>query len=226
MSQRECAGFNWPECSVSVPEPICISPEAVNRADVARAARSICAHPVLAPRAFFCSAVSGEPRVASVAVGRAHPASRAAEHKSFPPMRFGPVCGPFTSFTSGLGQPRKVESFTLNGRAEARSSGSDRPAGVAIRFHVSANKVEPSSAVFRCNLLSKNDRKAALSDEVVGRRPKVPLVSKSASWACRAERLTGAGEGGDGAIIGPSGEAERIAPAAEPGEEVVLSEAS
>src|SRR5690606_18412255 len=32
MSQRECAGFNWPPLSIPAEEPISISPEAVNRA--------------------------------------------------------------------------------------------------------------------------------------------------------------------------------------------------
>jgi len=32
MSQRECAGFNWPPLSVSAAEPVSICPEAVNRA--------------------------------------------------------------------------------------------------------------------------------------------------------------------------------------------------
>ena len=32
MSQRECAGFNWPEFSISAEEPVSISPEAVSRA--------------------------------------------------------------------------------------------------------------------------------------------------------------------------------------------------
>ncbi len=32
MSQRECAGFNWPPLIVAAVEPVSISPEAVNRA--------------------------------------------------------------------------------------------------------------------------------------------------------------------------------------------------
>jgi hypothetical protein len=32
MSQRECAGFNWPPLSICASEPISISPEAVKRA--------------------------------------------------------------------------------------------------------------------------------------------------------------------------------------------------
>jgi hypothetical protein len=32
MSQRECAGFNWPPLSISAVEPVSISPEAISRA--------------------------------------------------------------------------------------------------------------------------------------------------------------------------------------------------
>lgn len=32
MSQRECAGFNWPELAIPAEEPVSISPEAVSRA--------------------------------------------------------------------------------------------------------------------------------------------------------------------------------------------------
>ena len=34
MSQRECAGFNWPPLSIPAQEPVSISPEAVSRAGV------------------------------------------------------------------------------------------------------------------------------------------------------------------------------------------------
>ena len=32
MSQRECAGFNWPPLSIPASEPVSSSPESVNRA--------------------------------------------------------------------------------------------------------------------------------------------------------------------------------------------------
>lgn len=40
MSQRECAGFNWPPLSIPAEEPISICPEAVNRAGPQIAAKS------------------------------------------------------------------------------------------------------------------------------------------------------------------------------------------
>ncbi len=40
MSQRECAGFNWPPLAVPAEEPVSISPEAVRRAGPINAAVS------------------------------------------------------------------------------------------------------------------------------------------------------------------------------------------
>jgi hypothetical protein len=50
-------------------------------------------------------------------------------------------------------------------------------------------KVEPSEAVTSCNLLTKNDWRLALDNEMEPRRPEVPLVSKPSAFTCRAERL-------------------------------------
>jgi hypothetical protein len=75
-------------------------------------------------------------------------------------------------------------------RADARSAEIDRPAGVARCFQVSVYKVEPTEAVFRRNLFTKDDWRLALADEVMERWPQVPLIIKPCSFACRAERLT------------------------------------
>lgn len=56
------------------------------------------------------------------------------------------------------------------------------------------------------------------------RGPQVPLVSKPAPFACRGERLARAGSGPDGAVLWPSGEAQRKGPSADSGEEVALGE--
>jgi len=76
-------------------------------------------------------------------------------------------------------------------RTDARSAEIERPAGVARAFQVSLYKVEPTEAVFACNLLAKDwDRfRFSVLDEVEPVWPEVPLVSKPASFACRAERL-------------------------------------
>jgi hypothetical protein len=64
-------------------------------------------------------------------------------------------------------QPDKPEALSDMRRAEARSAGIRRPAGVARSFQVSLYKVEPTEAVFARNLLAKDDWRATLVDEVV-----------------------------------------------------------
>jgi hypothetical protein len=108
------------------------------------------------------------------------------------------------------------------GRAEAASRKYGLPARVANRFQVSRYKVEPVNASRACNLLPKDNARAALTDEPVERGPQVPLVSKPAAFACRAERLAGAGPCPDGALFWPTGKAQREGPASNSGEEMAL----
>ncbi|APZ81819.1 hypothetical protein vBEliSR6L_54 [Erythrobacter phage vB_EliS_R6L] len=72
---------------------------------------------------------------------------------------------------------------------EARSAGNDRPAGVANSVQIRRYKIVPPEAVLACNLLPNDDDRADMLDEPVPVRPKVPLVSKPISCACRGERL-------------------------------------
>jgi hypothetical protein len=53
------------------------------------------------------------------------------------------------------------------GRADARRAEIERPIGVARSFQVSLYKVDPSKSVFARNLLTKDDVRLALLDEVV-----------------------------------------------------------
>jgi hypothetical protein len=87
------------------------------------------------------------------------------------------------------------------------------------------NKVGPRLCVFARNLLSKDDWRATLADEVVPGWPEVPLVSKPSSFACRAERLARTGTSPNRSVICPAGATKRVAPDADAGEEVALSEA-
>jgi hypothetical protein len=129
-------------------------------------------------------------------------------------------------FIVGVGQPNKPESLSDVRRADARSAQISRPAGVARSFQVSLYKVEPTEAVLACNLLAKDDWRAALADEVVPVRPEVPLVSNPASCACRAERLARTGSGPYLAVVGPTGAAQGVGPDPDACEEVALGEAS
>lgn len=107
-------------------------------------------------------------------------------------------------------------------RTDARSRERHRPEGVRHGFHVIVYKVDPSVSVFARNLLSKNHCRAALFDEVVPRRPEVPLVIKRKSFACRAERLARAGTGPNRSVIWPAGTPQRVRPDADTGEEMAL----
>jgi hypothetical protein len=112
----------------------------------------------------------------------------------------------------GVRDPRSNEKEPLPfvWSADASSAEIDRCAGVTRSFHVSLYKVEPLKANFARNLLAKNERRAALIDEVVERGPEVPLVSKPCSFACRAERLARARSCPNGLVVRPSGKAQGI----------------
>jgi len=71
---------------------------------------------------------------------------------------------PVESFTVQVGHP--VEPLPDVVRAEARSAGINRPAGVGLAFQVRANKVEPTEAVSTRNLLAKDCDRALGADEM------------------------------------------------------------
>ena len=103
-----------------------------------------------------------------------------------------------------------------------RSAEIDPCGGVSRIFQVSAYRTEPSEASFACNLLSKNDCRAALSDEPEHLRPEMSLVLDASSFTGCAERLTWAASGPDGAVVGPSCQSKSEGPSADAGEEVDL----
>nr|CUV26149.1 protein of unknown function [Ralstonia solanacearum]CUV33780.1 protein of unknown function [Ralstonia solanacearum]CUV41173.1 protein of unknown function [Ralstonia solanacearum]CUV61075.1 protein of unknown function [Ralstonia solanacearum] len=121
----------------------------------------------------------------------------------------------------GVGHP--VEPVADVRSTDARSRKRYRPDGVVHGFHVILYKVDPSIRVVARNLLSKNNRRSALADEVVPGWPQVPLVSKRKSFACLGERLTRTGSCPHGAVIGPACAAQCQRPDADSGEEVVLA---
>jgi hypothetical protein len=135
MSQRECAGFNWPPLSIPASEPISISPEAVSRAGPV----SVTAVCRLSPPArpsdpgpvvlFVCGvgqpvseAICGSgmpasqgrivplPRFASVTVVVGHPASFACDPSVG--CIFAPQLPAASSFADGVSQPAKSASRT------------------------------------------------------------------------------------------------------------------
>jgi hypothetical protein len=107
-------------------------------------------------------------------------------------------------------------------RADARSRYTCRPAGVAFTFQIKLNNIEPS-VVNRCfNLLTKDDSRAALADEIEPDRPEVSIISGAFLSACGAEGLAWATARPNRSVVGPSGKTQGVAPAAKTGEEVAL----
>ncbi|ORE90223.1 hypothetical protein ATO13_23346 [Stappia sp. 22II-S9-Z10] len=110
--------------------------------------------------------------------------------------------------------------------ADARSAQIGGPDSISQCFQVSAYRGEPAPAIAACNLLAKDDWRAALRDEISPDGPQVPLVFDAPALAGRAERLARATSGPDGPLVRPSGEPECESPTADPGEEMALSEAA
>ena len=78
MSQRECAGFNWPPLSIPAVEPVSISPSAVIRAGPVTSEAAVCKFaPPWRP--------SLPTPVLSVAFGVGHPANGTVSDKPIMP---------------------------------------------------------------------------------------------------------------------------------------------
>jgi hypothetical protein len=85
------------------------------------------------------------------------------------------------------------------------------------------NKIEPS-VVNRCfNLLTKDDSRAALADEVEPSRPEMTLVGNAPSGTGCAEGLAGATARPNRSVVGPSGKAQGVTPATKSREEMALN---
>jgi hypothetical protein len=165
---------------------------------------------------------------ASSVVVVGHPAMAAAWFKSCgPPLRAISRNEPSTvrtffspSVCREVGQP--VEPVSDVRSADARSRERDRPEGVTQGFQVILYEIGPTTGSLARNLLSKEDCRAALADEVLPGWPEVPLISSSSAFACRAERLARATSCPDRSSISPSGKTKRVGPDANAGEEVAL----
>jgi hypothetical protein len=131
------------------------------------------------------------------------------------------------SCLTGVGHPdgTKVDPLSDVRSPDARSAQICSPDGVARSFQVSANNVEPRKASPTRNLLSKDDWRAALADELEPDGPEVPLVGGASTLPGDGEGLAWTAPGPDGAVIGPPGETKGIGPGAEAGKSVELGSA-
>jgi len=153
MSQRECAGFNWPRASVRTGNPIAGGP------------RHFAASAGSAPPDWF-----GPPLLPSEARGVFHPANVAASVKVNPGLAgFAPgdlfavafredeaSCAVEVGVGQGLGAS-PIKSLPDVRRPDARCAKIGARDGIPHSFKVREYSGEPSPAVFACNLFA-NDR--------------------------------------------------------------------
>ena len=203
MSQRECAGFNWPRLAVEAGEPVdicprtCLSSECVFWLIPEPCPSAACgdAQPLKntwsSSRLRRSSARSGLPVEcpASVERGVAQPLNNTESVKfdRRPPMWcICPVqCSP--SRCAGVGHP--PQPLPDMRRADARSAEIGGPDGIAHSFQVSAYTGEPRPSKLRRNLLASDACRAALRDEAEELGPEVAGVGSSLLLAGGAERL-------------------------------------
>jgi hypothetical protein len=105
-------------------------------------------------------------------------------------------------------------------RTDARSRERRTCEGITQSLQVRLNKVDPLLGSLACNLLSKDDWRAALSDKMEPGRPDMPLIVKPSSFTCRAERLARARTSPCADTWRPSGNLQGNGPARNPREEM------
>ena len=143
----------------------------------------------------------------------------AAKGKSVASPLYALPCGPFQSRVVGH-EPQPLSDVR---RADAASWQYGRPAGVAFRFQISENSVDPAPSNRRLNLLTKDCCRLALADESHPDRPQMALVIGRLALPGCGEWLTGAGAGPNKSVVTPPCKSKRIRPSADPGKEVALS---
>ena len=233
MSQRECAGFIGPPVSIPAAQPVSRVPEAVSRAGSAfrKGVGPLGCLPVMSGSGCGrfapvpASAAGARPKTAGCfqlhsQTTRPNRALTGTSAQGLLPSLWSRAVGVGQLLTCG-DEPQPLPDVR---RTDARSRDTDRCEGVTRSFQVRVNKVEPAVPNRRFNLLTKDNRRAALVNEMEPEGPQVPLVSKPRAPACRAERLAGATSGPDGTAVGPAGKAEGMAPDPDTGKEMALGE--
>jgi hypothetical protein len=116
----------------------------------------------------------------------------------------------------------EIETLTDVGSARAVCAQYRRRNGVAFRFQVSTNKVEPAVSNRSISLFTKDCSRAALADEIEPYRPEMTRVVKPLSFARNGEAGARAASGPHGPAVGPAGLPQGETPEASPGKEVAL----
>jgi hypothetical protein len=111
-------------------------------------------------------------------------------------------------------------------RADAVCAQHSLPDGVTLRFQVCRHMVEPPEPSRARNLLSKDDWRAALSDEPKPRRPEMTGIVEALAFAGAGEWLAGAASRPNRSVSGPACKLEREVPSGDASEPVAAREAS
>jgi hypothetical protein len=212
MSQQTKAGFNAPRAAVGANDPPGSCPRAwwgnvVPRVSAMRAARPASdrfserqSRAVgVAHIATACPDSFGSPReltlpffrsIASSATGVCQRSSAILRIATSPAELPASL---FPSFARArlVGVGHKPQSFPTMWRTDATSRDNGTPAGISCRLQISAHSGEPLSPKRARNLLSKDDCRAALGDEVVKSGPEVSFVEIALSLSSDRKRLTG-----------------------------------
>ena len=230
MSQRECAGFNWPPLSIPAEQPVSISPETVKRAGVA--SRACIAADRNPPFAALRSVASNVQSVLSpsAAKGVLHPArcvATAVSVSALPRPHRIPLLSPSSSL--GVGQPDRTAAwFSVLLGVGAKSWAGTRVASFAVvvghppqalsdvrRADARRAKIGGCDRISQCFQVSPNSVEPIASKRACNLFPKDDWRAALADESCElwpevalvvgAELLTGGAEGLAGAGSGPDG---------------------
>ena len=247
MSQREKAGSSWPRFSIGAVDPGGVRPRIkppmsgspfrsplllVCPPSIALGVgqdASVTACPRVSPNPFpfpwrcFISTrrschVESSPQLNAPPSGVGQTHRDAVRGKDVCSLCAGSVSPAFGSPALGVGHEEKPLTYVRG--TGARSAQIRRPDCVRRRFQVSRNVVKPCHSVPARNLLSKDDWRAALSDEPKPRRPEMTDIVKPRAFPGCAEGLAGTRARPNRST--PPGELEGVGPSPDPGEEVAL----
>lgn len=119
-----------------------------------------------------------------------------------------------------------MESLSKHRRPDPRRTQIGGPNVISRVSQVSSYSGEPKHSILSCNLLSKDNWKAAHLYESEKYGPKVSRIIFSQSKTGLAEGLAGAASGADRLVVRPTNNSKGERPTADSGKEVMLGESN
>lgn len=182
MSQRLCAGFNWPPLVVSAAEPISISPCVVSRpgpCEIKAIASSDTCLPLCIRRIAASVVLYRHFSSPATAVGQPESCTACGSLSDLPDVITEGAAPSLWSRVVGVAHP-VIPIPDMRG-TDARSRKRYAPEGVVQGFQVKLYKVDPSVSVLACNLLSKYLCRTVLCNEPEKFRPQVSRIVEAAA---------------------------------------------